>query len=66
MLANLLLQPRLMIPIFIGSRLESLTDFGSADPLGKWLNLGAILLSISISAGSEFESTLGGSGIERV
>ena len=53
MLANLLLQPRLMIPIFIGSRLESLTESGPADPVGRWINLGAILLGVSISAGSK-------------
>ena len=58
MLANLLLQPRLMIPIFIGSRLESLTESGPADPVGKWINLGAILLGISISAGSESSGDL--------
>jgi hypothetical protein len=54
MLANLLLQPRLLIPVFVGSRLDSLTEGeGGSDPLTKWVNLGAILLSIGISVASK-------------
>lgn len=53
MLSTLLLQPRLMIPVFIGSRLESLTEPNPDDPLGKWINIAAIVLSLSISIASE-------------
>ncbi|WWC91199.1 uncharacterized protein L201_006141 [Kwoniella dendrophila CBS 6074] len=49
-LANLLIQPRLMIPVFIGSRLTSLTsENGQKDPLQFWLNLLSIGISSSIS-----------------
>ncbi|WVQ63886.1 uncharacterized protein L199_002042 [Kwoniella botswanensis] len=47
-LANLLIQPRLMIPVFIGSRLTSLTS-ETKDPLQFWLNLLSIGLSSTIS-----------------
>ncbi|CAD6578875.1 MAG: Tlg2-vesicle protein [Tremellales sp. Tagirdzhanova-0007] len=50
MLANLLIQPRLLIPVFIGSRLTSLTsETPSHDPLRFWLNLLSIGLSGTIS-----------------
>ncbi|KAJ9113620.1 hypothetical protein QFC22_005928 [Naganishia vaughanmartiniae] len=57
MLANLLLQPRLLVPVFIGSRLVSLVDDGSnpdkpADPLAKWINLASILVGLSVSIGT--------------
>ncbi|WWC73083.1 uncharacterized protein I206_107048 [Kwoniella pini CBS 10737] len=49
-LANFLIQPRLLIPVFIGSRLTSLTsDKNEKDPLQFWLNLFSIGLSSSIS-----------------
>ncbi|WRT69083.1 uncharacterized protein IL334_006066 [Kwoniella shivajii] len=47
-LANLLIQPRLLIPVFIGSRLTSLAS-ETKDPLQFWLNLLSIGLSSSIS-----------------
>ncbi|WWC64013.1 uncharacterized protein I303_106619 [Kwoniella dejecticola CBS 10117] len=47
-LANLLIQPRLLIPVFIGSRLTSLTS-DTKDPLQFWLNLLSIGLSSTIS-----------------
>ncbi|ORX39329.1 hypothetical protein BD324DRAFT_619269 [Kockovaella imperatae] len=50
MIANLAILPKLLIPVFIGSRLTSLThDRPSHDPLQFWLNIGSILLSCSIS-----------------
>ncbi|KAK4687680.1 hypothetical protein P7C73_g2419, partial [Tremellales sp. Uapishka_1] len=50
MLANLLIQPRLLIPVFIGSRLISLADPDARpDPLRFWLNLLSIALSSTIS-----------------
>ncbi|KAK8844057.1 hypothetical protein IAR55_006851 [Kwoniella newhampshirensis] len=50
MLATLCIQPRLLIPVFIGSRLTSLaSDSPSSDPLRFWLNLFSIGLSGSIS-----------------
>ncbi|WVQ81397.1 hypothetical protein IAT38_003521 [Cryptococcus sp. DSM 104549] len=50
MLATVLIQPRLMIPVFIGSRLTSLaSDSPSHDPLRFWLNLFSIGLSSAIS-----------------
>lgn len=60
MLANLLIQPRLLIPVFIGSRLTSLTsEDGTHDPVRFWVNLLSIGLSITIS-------TLGGIWIYRL
>ena len=45
-----LIQPRLLIPVFIGSRLTSLTsETPSHDPLRFWLNLLSIGLSGTIS-----------------
>ncbi|KAJ9096762.1 hypothetical protein QFC21_005032 [Naganishia friedmannii] len=56
MLANLLLQPRLLVPVFIGSRLVSLVDDGThdkpADPLAKWINVASILVGLSVSIGT--------------
>ncbi|ORY28780.1 hypothetical protein BCR39DRAFT_533830 [Naematelia encephala] len=50
MVANLMIQPRLLIPVFIGSRLTSLTsETPGHDPLRFWLNIGSIALSASIS-----------------
>ncbi|WWD21289.1 hypothetical protein CI109_105773 [Kwoniella shandongensis] len=50
MLATLCIQPRLFIPVFIGSRLTSLaSDSPSSDPLRFWLNLFSIGLSGAIS-----------------
>lgn len=46
------LQPRLFIPVFIGSRLTSLIEEPTEprhDPLKFWLNLGSIGLSMCIS-----------------
>lgn len=59
MLANLLLQPRLLVPVFIGSRLVSLVDDGEGkdkpvDPVTKWVNLASIVVGLSISVGSTF------------
>ncbi|WVF65529.1 hypothetical protein IAT40_000257 [Kwoniella sp. CBS 6097] len=48
MLANLLIQPRLLIPVFIGSRLTSLAS-DVHDPLQTWLNLLSIGISTTIS-----------------
>ncbi|WVR09045.1 hypothetical protein IAU60_006105 [Kwoniella sp. DSM 27419] len=48
MLANLLIQPRLLIPVFIGSRLTSLAS-EVHDPLQTWLNLLSIGISTTIS-----------------
>ncbi|OCF35588.1 hypothetical protein I316_02643 [Kwoniella heveanensis BCC8398] len=48
MLANLLIQPRLLIPVFIGSRLTSLAS-DVHDPLQTWLNLLSIAISTTIS-----------------
>ncbi|BEI84385.1 hypothetical protein CcaverHIS002_0409890 [Cutaneotrichosporon cavernicola] len=54
MIANLAFIPRLAIPVFIGSRLNSLSDDkdDKPDPLRLWLNLGSIALSIVISIGT--------------
>ncbi|WVN87883.1 uncharacterized protein L203_103080 [Cryptococcus depauperatus CBS 7841] len=50
MLANLVVLPRLLIPVFIGSRLTSLaSDSLSHDPLRFWLNLVSIGVSACIS-----------------
>lgn len=49
------LQPRLFIPVFIGSRLTSLIetpDEPHHDPLKFWLNLGSIGLSMILSTGT--------------
>ena len=44
------MQPRLLIPVFIGSRLTSLaSETPSHDPLRFWINLGSICLSMLIS-----------------
>jgi hypothetical protein len=56
MLANLLLQPRLLVPVFIGSRLVSLVDDGGdkpADPVAKWINAASIIVGLSVSLGSK-------------
>jgi len=46
-----MIQPRLLIPVFIGSRLISLTsETPTHDPLRFWLNLASIGLSGTISA----------------
>jgi hypothetical protein len=48
-----LIQPRLLIPVFIGSRLTSLSDpEASHDPLHTWLNILSIGLSLSFSVGT--------------
>ncbi|KAJ9108632.1 hypothetical protein QFC20_003330 [Naganishia adeliensis] len=55
MLANLLLQPRLLVPVFIGSRLVSLVDDGGdkpADPVAKWINAASIIVGLSVSLGT--------------
>lgn len=54
MVANVLFLPRLCIPVFIGSRLNSLSDDKDAepDPLRFWLNLGSIALSLCLSVGT--------------
>lgn len=52
MLANVLFVPRLAIPVFIGSRLNSLSDDSKPDPLRFWLNMGSIALSLGISIGT--------------
>ncbi|GMK57137.1 hypothetical protein CspeluHIS016_0309770 [Cutaneotrichosporon spelunceum] len=54
MIANVAFIPRLGIPVFIGSRLSSLSDDSDdkPDPLRFWLNLGSIALSIAISIGT--------------
>ncbi len=55
MIANLAFIPRLAIPVFIGSRLNSLTDDKGdqkPDPLRFWLNLGSIALSVVLSVGT--------------
>jgi hypothetical protein len=55
MLTSSALQPRLFIPVFIGSRLTSLIetpDEPHHDPLKFWLNLGSIGLSMIISTGT--------------
>jgi len=55
MLISSALQPRLFIPVFIGSRLTSLIetpDEPHHDPLKFWLNLGSIGLSMIISTGT--------------
>ncbi len=55
MLANLLVQPRLLVPVFIGSRLNSLAgEGGPEDPIKKWVNLGSIIIGMSVSFTSEF------------
>ena len=42
--------PKLLIPVFIGSRLTSLThEAPNHDPLQFWLNIGSILISSTIS-----------------
>lgn len=42
--------PRLCIPVFIGSRLNSLTDGDDKpDPLRFWINLGSIAISVTFS-----------------
>ena len=46
-----MIQPRLLIPVFIGSRLTSLTsETPTHDPLRFWLNLLSIGLCSTISA----------------
>ncbi|RSH95018.1 Tlg2-vesicle protein [Saitozyma podzolica] len=53
MLADLLILPRLMIPVFIGSRLTSLADPDAThDPVHTWLNVLSIGLSMSFSVGT--------------
>lgn len=55
MIANVLFIPRLCIPVFIGSRLNSLSDDTGdkePDPLRFWLNLGSIALSLFLSVGT--------------
>ncbi len=52
MLANVLVQPRLLVPVFIGSRLSSLTGGeGDAppDPVKKWVNVASIVVGLSVS-----------------
>lgn len=53
LLANLLLQPRLLVTVFIGSRMGSFVDDKPKDSLTKWINAGSILLGLSVSIGSE-------------
>ncbi|RXK38968.1 hypothetical protein M231_03698 [Tremella mesenterica] len=53
MVANLAMQPRLLIPVFIGSRLSSLSgEEPTHDPLRFWLNLISIGLSGCFSVGT--------------
>ncbi|GHJ88103.1 hypothetical protein NliqN6_4505 [Naganishia liquefaciens] len=57
MLANLLLQPRLLVPVFIGSRLVSLVnddteDGVPVDNVAKWINMISIILGLGISLGT--------------
>jgi len=60
MLANLVMQPRLLIPVFIGSRLTSLaSETPTHDPLRFWLNLASVGVSLTVS-------TLGGIWIYRL
>lgn len=48
-----LILPRLMIPVFIGSRLTSLADPDAThDPVHTWLNVLSIGLSMSFSIGT--------------
>ncbi|ODO06122.1 hypothetical protein L198_01354 [Cryptococcus wingfieldii CBS 7118] len=50
MLANVAIQPRLLVPVFIGSRLTSLySDSPTEDPLRFWINLASIGISGTIS-----------------
>ncbi|KAL7420979.1 Tlg2-vesicle protein [Cryptotrichosporon argae] len=54
-LANVLYLPRLLVPVFIGSRLESLIDRdASPDPLRFWLNMASIAASLAVSVGTGF------------
>jgi hypothetical protein len=44
------MQPRLLIPVFIGSRLTSLThESPSSDPVQFWVNIISILLTGTVS-----------------
>ncbi|KLT40307.1 hypothetical protein CC85DRAFT_278031 [Cutaneotrichosporon oleaginosum] len=54
MIANLAFIPRLAIPVFIGSRLNSMSDGKDVkpDPLRFWLNLSSIALSLVVSVGT--------------
>ncbi|AAW44224.1 hypothetical protein CNBF2990 [Cryptococcus deneoformans B-3501A] len=50
MVANLMIQPKLLLVVFIGSRLTSLaSDSAAHDPLRFWLNLISIIVSACIS-----------------
>jgi len=52
LIANVVFLPRILIPVFIGSRLDSLTDPSegkSNDTLKFWLNLISIVVTLSIS-----------------
>ena len=52
MLANLVLQPRLLIPVFIGSRLQSFAEdpeSSSHDPLRFWLNIASLGIALTLS-----------------
>jgi len=56
MLANLVVQPRLLVPVFIGSRLHSLAgdEEGEADPVRKWVNVGSIIIGLGVSFATGF------------
>ncbi|KAL0247757.1 hypothetical protein I308_103835 [Cryptococcus tetragattii IND107] len=50
MVANLMIQPKLLLYVFIGSRLTSLaSDSAAHDPLRFWLNLISIVVSVCVS-----------------
>lgn len=57
LLANLAVQPRLLVPVFIGSRMKSLAgEGGEKDSLTKWINAGSILVGLAVSVTSECQS----------
>lgn len=53
LLANLVVQPRLLVPVFIGSRMKSLAGEKTTDNVTKWINGVSICVGLIVSTGSE-------------